>query len=50
MSKRLRCRVGLHVWVRVHAPHGQPQGPERWTCSECQKQRTSSVPLGMLGT
>ena len=50
MSKPLRCRIGRHVWIRVHPPHGQPRGPDQWICSGCQKTRTSSIPLGMLGT
>ena len=49
MTKPLRCRIGRHVWVRVHPPHGHERGPDRWVCSECRKSRTATIPLGMLG-
>lgn len=34
----LRCRLGLHSWVRRHPPGERYEGPERLVCRRCGRQ------------
>ena len=50
-AKALRCRVGLHAWVRGHPPDERLQRRADWVCVRCGKTRSGSetIPLGLLG-
>jgi hypothetical protein len=36
---RLRCRVGLHAWVRRHPPGERYEGPDHLVCRRCGKPK-----------
>jgi hypothetical protein len=35
----MRCRLGLHAWVRRHPPNERYKGPDNQVCRLCGKQR-----------
>ena len=50
-SKALRCRIGLHSWVKGHPPDEREQRRADWVCWRCRKTRSGAekIPYGMLG-
>jgi hypothetical protein len=50
-SKPVRCRLGLHAYVRRHPVDERSEGPDHQVCQMCGKQRgpAPDVPPGFLG-
>ncbi|NYJ08889.1 hypothetical protein [Petropleomorpha daqingensis] len=49
-TKDVRCRLGIHSWVRRHPPDERYEGPDQKVCRRCGKQtRPADVPPGVFG-
>jgi hypothetical protein len=51
-SKQLRCRMGLHSYVRAHPADERYEGPDQQVCRLCGKRRGTSSdipPAGLTG-
>lgn len=44
-KKGLRCMLGLHDYVRAHAPDERFQGPNHQVCRRCGKRTDLQIHL-----
>ena len=48
-NKRLRCRIGVHSYVRAHPADERYQGPDERVCRHCGKRGGTLLDIPAAG-